>query len=137
MSNGSTFVSTHCWANNVCQFDLSLSHLTYGNIHPRRKNLDTPPFPLKKLLLNFCQNKQNISRDYKSFSKELQILQEFIKIVFTDYGMNIFRSKNVKHFQNILTENIGWIPHMSVVRVLPFGKIGNLQQSVKGSRLNN
>ena len=24
MSNGSTFVSTHCWANNVCQFDLSL-----------------------------------------------------------------------------------------------------------------
>ena len=25
MSNGSTFVSTHCWANNVCQFDLSLS----------------------------------------------------------------------------------------------------------------
>ena len=25
MSDGSTFVSTHCWANNVCQFDLSLS----------------------------------------------------------------------------------------------------------------
>ena len=24
MSNGATFVSTHCWANNVCQFDLSL-----------------------------------------------------------------------------------------------------------------
>ena len=24
MSNGSTFVSTHCWANNVRQFDLSL-----------------------------------------------------------------------------------------------------------------
>ena len=24
MSNGSTFVSTHCWANSVCQFDLSL-----------------------------------------------------------------------------------------------------------------
>ena len=24
MSNGSTFVSAHCWANNVCQFDLSL-----------------------------------------------------------------------------------------------------------------
>ena len=23
MSNGSTFVSTHYWANNVCQFDLS------------------------------------------------------------------------------------------------------------------
>ena len=26
MSNGTTFVSTHCWANNVCQFDLSLTH---------------------------------------------------------------------------------------------------------------
>ena len=25
MSNGSTFVSTHCWANNVCQFDLGLN----------------------------------------------------------------------------------------------------------------
>ena len=25
MSNGSTFVSTHCLASNVCQFDLSLS----------------------------------------------------------------------------------------------------------------
>ena len=25
MSNGSTFVSTHCWANNVCQFDHSLT----------------------------------------------------------------------------------------------------------------
>ena len=31
MSNGSTFVSTHCWANNVCQFDLSLS-FSFGRI---------------------------------------------------------------------------------------------------------
>ena len=26
MSDGSTFVSTHCWANNVCQCDLSLMY---------------------------------------------------------------------------------------------------------------
>ena len=29
MSNGSTFVSTHCWANNVCQFDLSLTMVLF------------------------------------------------------------------------------------------------------------
>ena len=33
MSNGSTFFSTHCWANNVCQFDLSLEQYT------RRENI--------------------------------------------------------------------------------------------------
>ena len=26
MSNGSTFVSPHCWTNNVRQFDPSLTH---------------------------------------------------------------------------------------------------------------
>ena len=30
MSNGSTFVNIHCWANNVCQFDLSL--IVYDDI---------------------------------------------------------------------------------------------------------
>ena len=33
MSNGSTFVSTHCWANNVCQFDLNLRLQLHGAIY--------------------------------------------------------------------------------------------------------
>ena len=37
MSNGSTFVSTHCWANNVCQFDLSLDT---QNFHQQKWPLD-------------------------------------------------------------------------------------------------
>ena len=36
MSNSSTFVSTHCWANNVCQFDLSLTHNNMASCLSRR-----------------------------------------------------------------------------------------------------
>ena len=42
MSNGSTFVSTHCWANNVCQFDLILrsSFFEFGKILPHPREFD-------------------------------------------------------------------------------------------------
>ena len=55
MSNGSTFVSIHCWANNVCQFDLSLTVSTSSGKLNKDENFNSDKMCLvdKELVSEF------------------------------------------------------------------------------------
>ena len=53
MSNGSTFVSTHCWANNVCQFDLGLNIREMLNSRDTKSQWKTVPnFIVRKIKMS-------------------------------------------------------------------------------------
>ena len=63
MSNGSTFVSTHCWPNNVCQFDPSLRFKSEKGMLPKysrvSNELSITAFPP-----NTCSMMNNVKEFY-------------------------------------------------------------------------
>ena len=106
MSNGSTFVSTHCWANNVCQFDPSLTKVIHEK-HEEGVSSPPPPPPLGmgrvKVQFRF------------QFSKTIVTIQMIIELTFfmQHTGSRICYSSLA--FWQILGGIVTWFDFLSVV----------------------